>query len=105
LGEIFRLAPYCWTCDEEITFDDEHFSEITGKKIPLDPDTLEPHDCIESAGGPGYRYVQCYNCGEDIYFDNEHVSKRGKKIPLDRLTEEPHRCESLTKEPEGGPKK
>ena len=35
----------CYRCDEEITFDDEHISDFSGKHIPLDPDTMEPHDC------------------------------------------------------------
>ena len=38
---------YCRYCDEEITFDDDHVSEYSGKKIPLDVDTMEPHDCQE----------------------------------------------------------
>jgi hypothetical protein len=32
-----------WT---PITFDNKHISQRTGKKIPLDPNTNEPHDVI-----------------------------------------------------------
>ena len=90
--ETQKMAPECWNCGEEITFSDEWISERTGKKIPLDPDTEEPHDCIAYSSDPDYRYVECYNCGEDIFFDNEHISKNGKKIPLSRQSKKPHRC-------------
>ena len=32
-------------CGQPITFDDKRVSQWTGKKIPLDVDTEEPHDC------------------------------------------------------------
>jgi hypothetical protein len=32
-------------CRVPIKFDDKHVSQRTGKKIPLDFDTEEPHDC------------------------------------------------------------
>src|SRR5215217_2542364 len=32
---------YCNLCDEPIKFNDEHISERTGKKIPLDPGIVE----------------------------------------------------------------
>jgi hypothetical protein len=35
----------CRLCGNSIKFDDKWVSERTGKKIPLDPDTNEPHDC------------------------------------------------------------
>jgi hypothetical protein len=28
-----------------MTFDNKHISQSTGKKIPLDVETNEPHDC------------------------------------------------------------
>jgi hypothetical protein len=34
---------YCKYCDEEIVFDDDYVSEYSGKKIPLDAETYEPH--------------------------------------------------------------
>ena len=34
----------CFKCGEEITFDYRHKSK-TGKKIPLDPEDMEPHQC------------------------------------------------------------
>jgi hypothetical protein len=38
---------YCKYCDEEIVFDDDYISEYSGKKIPLDAETYEPHICPE----------------------------------------------------------
>jgi hypothetical protein len=35
----------CNRCQKPITFDSKHVSQRTGKKIPLDVDTKEPHDC------------------------------------------------------------
>jgi hypothetical protein len=35
----------CRQCGQPITFDNKHISQITGKKIPLDVATNEPHDC------------------------------------------------------------
>jgi hypothetical protein len=32
-------------CQNPIKFDDKHVSQKTGKKIPLDVETNEPHDC------------------------------------------------------------
>jgi hypothetical protein len=33
------------TTENQSSFDDKHISERTGKKIPLDLDTEEPHNC------------------------------------------------------------
>jgi hypothetical protein len=41
MEEEHRQMTCCDLCDEPITFDDEHISERTGKKIPLDIDTYE----------------------------------------------------------------
>jgi hypothetical protein len=81
----------CRQCDESIYFDEEHISE-SGKKIPLDSETEEPHNCP-------YRTYQskayyCNACGKEIYFDDEYVSKNGKKIPLSKDTGSPHRCKN-----------
>jgi hypothetical protein len=35
----------CRQCNQPITFDNKHISQRTGKKISLDLDTEEPHDC------------------------------------------------------------
>jgi hypothetical protein len=35
----------CNLCGEPIKYDDKHVSQRTGKKIPLDIETNEPHDC------------------------------------------------------------
>jgi hypothetical protein len=101
----------CRQCGQPITFDNKHISQRTGKKIPLDPDTNEPHDCPVRRDQPQQqlkqglpqqlqtqrRYLQCNKgCGQEIYFDANDVNGRtesGKWIPLDRQTGEPHRCQ------------
>jgi hypothetical protein len=35
----------CKLCGQ-ITFDNKHINQRTGKKIPLDPETNEPHEVI-----------------------------------------------------------
>jgi hypothetical protein len=40
-----NMTTYCKYCNEEIAFDDEYVSQYSGKKIPLDAYTMEPHDC------------------------------------------------------------
>lgn len=92
------MTPYltCNSCDEPITFDNDHISERTGKKIPLDVDTLEPHDCNvwrweqEELRKSHKRYYECRKgCGGLIYFDanNDYgLSETGKWIPLSKAT-------------------
>ena len=75
--------PNCNRCDEPITFDNDHISD-SGKKIPLDYYTEEPHQCESDSDALG-----CNGCGEQIYFSNRYLSKSGKKIPLDYETDEP----------------
>jgi hypothetical protein len=71
----------CRQCGKPITFDSKHISQRTGKKIPLDVETNEPHDCParrEQAQAQlppqsqqtQRRYLQCNKgCGQEIYFD------------------------------------
>ena len=94
------MTLYCNLCDEPITFSDEYVSETTGKKIPLDPDTDEPHDCPVWRSEQEYRrkysrkYYECRKrCGGYIYFDQYERSESGKWIPMDKDTEEPHECD------------
>ena len=75
-------------CGQAIKFDDKHLSERTGKKIPLDIDTEESHDCPVWKGSQQYqpqqqqqqkerRYHQCNKgCGQEIYF--EQITARAK---------------------------
>jgi hypothetical protein len=95
----------CRQCNQPITFDNKYISQITGKKIPLDPvRTNEPHDCPvrrdqPQQGQQSYqqqerRYHQCNKgCGQEIYFDANSKSQSGKYIPLDKETGEPHQCQ------------
>jgi hypothetical protein len=97
----------CRQCGEPITFDNKHISQRTGKKIPLDPGTNEPHDCPlrrdqpQQQGQPKQSqqmqqrsYLQCNKgCGQEIYFDANNKSQSGKWIPLSKETGLPHQCQ------------
>jgi hypothetical protein len=99
----------CRLCGNPIKFDDKWVSERTGKKIPLDPGTNEPHDCPVRRDQPQQqqgqpqpqqtqqtqrRYLQCNKgCGNEIYFDANSKSQSGKWIPIDKDTELPHQCQ------------
>ena len=87
----------CDLCDEPITFYDEHISERTGKKIPLDIDTYEPHGCIVWRNQKNRRYCQCRKgCGAQIYFDQNNefgLSENGKWVPLEKETGLSHECQ------------
>jgi hypothetical protein len=99
-------SSFCYVCRKPIKFDNEHISERTGKKIPLDVDTQEPHDCPVRRDQPQQqgqqseqpqtqqkRYYQCSKgCGSDIYFHESQRTQNGKWIPLDKQTGEPHQC-------------
>jgi hypothetical protein len=98
----------CRLCQQPIKFDDKHISQRTGKKIPLDIETSEPHDCPVRRDQPQQqqqgqqqpqqqpqqrRYHQCNKgCGQEIYFDANNKSPSGKFIPLDKDTGLPHQC-------------
>ena len=97
----------CRQCGEPITFDNKNISQRTGKKIPLDPGTNEPHDCPlrrdqpQQQGQPKQSqqmqqrsYLQCNKgCGQEIYFDANNKSQSGKWIPLSKETGLPHQCQ------------
>jgi hypothetical protein len=38
-------SSFCYLCGKPIKFDYEYINERTGKKIPLDAETNEPHNC------------------------------------------------------------
>ena len=99
-GRTPTMTLYCNLCEEPIKFDDEYISERTGKKIPLDVDTDEPHDCPvwrsqkEQRRQSQRRYYSCRKgCGQFIYFDQNERSESGKYIPLDKETGESHQCQ------------
>jgi hypothetical protein len=81
----------CFKCNDPIIFDESWVSERSGKKIPLDEYTHEPHKC--AAYNFTSQVLQCQYCEQEIAFDNEHVSRNGKRIPLNPETMEPHSCE------------
>jgi hypothetical protein len=104
----------CRACNKPITFDDGRTSQRTGKKIPLDVQTNERHDCParKAAEYPTVRYSspspsspqeqiqkqrlyhQCNKgCRNEIYFDANNKSQSGKWIPLSKDTGLPHQCQ------------
>jgi hypothetical protein len=98
-GKPTVMTLHCKQCDEPIKFDDEHISERTGKKIPLDLDTDNSHNCSVWRSQQEYRrqfqrrYYSCRKgCGQFIYFDENERAENGKWIPIDKETGEPHQC-------------
>jgi hypothetical protein len=96
------MSLLCRLCGVRIKFDDKHISERTGKRIPLDVDTEEPHSCpVWSSNNQQQpqqqtqkRYYQCRKgCGQEIYFDTNNKSQSGKWIPLSKDTGLPHQCQ------------
>ena len=94
----------CRQCGQPITFANKHISQRTGKKIPLDIATNEPHDCqvrgdqqrqqVQQSQTQQRRYLQCNKgCGSEIYFDANNKSQSGKWIPLSKDTGQPHQCQ------------
>src|SRR5919206_2936335 len=84
----------CRQCNQPIAFDNKHISQRTGKKMPLDIETNEPHDCPVRGDQPQQqqvqqmqkiqrRYLQC-NKGQEIYFNANSKSQSGKWIPIDK---------------------
>ncbi|MFL6328063.1 MAG: hypothetical protein ACJ71I_11370 [Nitrososphaeraceae archaeon] len=109
-------SSFCYLCGKSIKFDNEYINERTGKKIPLDAETNEPHNCPvrrsqqeQQQSQPSQlqqqqpsqqqeyqerRYHQCNKgCGQEIYFDANSKSQSGKLIPLDKETGLPHQCQ------------
>jgi predicted nucleic acid-binding Zn ribbon protein len=106
-------SSFCYLCGKPIEFDNEYINERTGKKIPLDAETNEPHNCpvrrsqqeqqqsqpqrqqpLQQQEHQERRYHQCSKgCGQEIYFDANTKSQSGKFIPLDKETGLPHQCQ------------
>ena len=58
----------------------------TGKFIPLDKDTMKPHECNERT------IVHCKRCNTKITFENGFRNQNGKCIPIDAYNGLPHNC-------------
>lgn len=82
----------CKRCGDPIRFDDDVVSDRTGKRIPLDEDSDEPHNCRESEYFDNKSTIECHYCQSEIVFDVDYVTESGKKIPLDPETWKPHDC-------------
>ena len=88
---LLRSMTSCYKCEAEITFSDEYISERTGRRIPLDAWSGDPHRC------PMYKrprkYDPCYTCGALIYFDDDAPkSINGKFVSHDQRTGIAHQC-------------
>ena len=87
----------CRSCGELIYFDREIVSEKSGKRIPLNRDTGEPHCCLSWKLRSAWRFYSCSKgCGELIYFDSrneEGMSSNGKYVPLSKETGRRHQCQ------------
>jgi DNA-directed RNA polymerase subunit RPC12/RpoP len=96
----------CRQCGHQIKFDDKRTSQRTGKKIPLDVNTNEPHNCPVSVwkdtqpntntntNTKERRYVQCNKgCGGEVYFDVNTKTSTGRWIPISKATGLPHQCQ------------
>jgi hypothetical protein len=109
----------CKQCGQPIKFDDKRVSQRTGKKIPLDVDTQEAHNCPKwdrrSRNGQQQgqsqqqqgeiqqqqqqtqqekRYYCNKGCGQEIYFDVNSKTESGRWIPLSTETRQPHQCQT-----------
>ena len=84
----------CKFCEQSITIDYEHISQKSGKKIPLDPNSKEPHHCEKSFNAWCKDHpLICRYCHETkIYFDDNVRSDNGKRIPLEQDSGEAHNC-------------
>lgn len=74
----------CRQCGDLIEWRHNHRS-ITGKYIPIDYVSGEPHRCESND-------VPCLTCGEPITFDSDFTSDSGKMIPLEPENGDHHRC-------------
>jgi hypothetical protein len=80
----------CQKCNDPIVFSDPWVSERSGKKIPLDESTHEPHKCPNSTFVN--QVLECKYCYHKISFSDQVISPRGKKIPLNAGTLQKHEC-------------
>jgi hypothetical protein len=78
----------CLRCQDPIYFDPSWVSERSGKRIPLDEYSGQPHNCTKSE----YHKPHCKYCDQEITFSDNFLSKNGKRIPLD-LDMQNHQCE------------
>jgi hypothetical protein len=80
----------CQKCNDPIIFSDSWVSEKSGKRIPLDESTHQPHQCPNSTFVN--QVLQCKYCQSKISFSDQVISPRGKKIPLNAGTLQKHEC-------------
>ena len=68
----------------------------SGKHIPVDVKTKQPHSCLQSRMyyDQNRRIFQCNSCGKDIRFSEFETSISSKRIPLNTKTGAHHRCKA-----------
>jgi hypothetical protein len=62
----------CRLCGQAIKFDDKHVGHRTGKKIPLDIDTEEPHDCPVWRVASNTKHNSNHNDSNNHTTNNKH---------------------------------
>lgn len=76
----------CRYCDGDIYFDDDHISD-SGKKIPMDAETEEPHSC------PGRAYAR--ERRQALNEDQNYTQSANERALAERVTQLEKRVKSL----------
>jgi hypothetical protein len=64
----------------------------SGKRIPLEVQTREPHNCPQREFTYESDPFPCKDCGVEIYVTDERLSKNSKRIPINEANDESHQC-------------
>ena len=82
----------CRSCGADLYLDD-HVVSKSGKRIPLEEETGQPHNCPEREQSD-YRSqpFECNKCGISLFVSSTHKSKNNKFIPLEYPQGHPHDC-------------
>jgi hypothetical protein len=85
------MTTRCYKCEAEITFSEEIVSQKSGRMVPLDPYTMDRHQCPMYK--PPRKYVPCRMCGMLLYFDPDAPkSVNDKWVPYEQRSGVPHDC-------------
>jgi hypothetical protein len=85
------MTTRCYKCEAEITFSAEIVSQKSGRMVPLDPYTMDRHQCPMYK--PPRKYVPCRMCGMLLYFDPDAPkSVNDKWVPYEQRSGVPHNC-------------
>jgi hypothetical protein len=82
-----KSSLFCYLCGKPIKFDNEYINERTGKKIPLDAETNEPHNC------PVRRSQQEQQQSQPSQLQQQQPSQQQEHQFLDKETGLRHQCQ------------